>query len=220
MLPGPAVPGSCLASFHFRWAIHPIRPVHIMRMTCLLLHERISLTCRSCDWRCASRSPLSRASPPCPPWQPAAPCSSSTAACPLRSPADPSTARRHRAARHPPPLQQWGSTWKGLYGLWVMTYRARYPLSCKVLLHPFLEVWSCCKLFIASGRCSISPLSDGTWHLKENCAALLFVQIWAKNHLPHPHCSIDPIARGYCRKRNAECATQVISFFYDFWSSD
>ena len=28
MLPSPAVPGSCLASFHFRWAIHPIRPVH------------------------------------------------------------------------------------------------------------------------------------------------------------------------------------------------
>ena len=27
MLPGLAVPGSCLASFHFRWAIHPIRPV-------------------------------------------------------------------------------------------------------------------------------------------------------------------------------------------------
>ena len=27
MSPGPAVPGSCLASFHFRWAIHPIRPV-------------------------------------------------------------------------------------------------------------------------------------------------------------------------------------------------
>ena len=27
MLPGPAVPGSCLAFFHFRWAIHPIRPV-------------------------------------------------------------------------------------------------------------------------------------------------------------------------------------------------
>ena len=27
MLHGPAVPGSCLASFHFRWAIHPIRPV-------------------------------------------------------------------------------------------------------------------------------------------------------------------------------------------------
>ena len=27
MLPGPAVPGSCLASFNFRWAIHPIRPV-------------------------------------------------------------------------------------------------------------------------------------------------------------------------------------------------
>ena len=27
MLPGPAVPGSCFASFHFRWAIHPIRPV-------------------------------------------------------------------------------------------------------------------------------------------------------------------------------------------------
>ena len=29
MLAGPAVPGSCLASFHFRWAIHPIRPVHV-----------------------------------------------------------------------------------------------------------------------------------------------------------------------------------------------
>ena len=28
MLPGSAVPGSCLASFHFLWAIHPIRPVH------------------------------------------------------------------------------------------------------------------------------------------------------------------------------------------------
>ena len=28
MLPGPAVPGSCLASFYFRWAIHPIRPVY------------------------------------------------------------------------------------------------------------------------------------------------------------------------------------------------
>ena len=27
MLPGPAVPDSCLASFHFLWAIHPIRPV-------------------------------------------------------------------------------------------------------------------------------------------------------------------------------------------------
>ena len=27
MLPGPAVPISCLASFNFRWAIHPIRPV-------------------------------------------------------------------------------------------------------------------------------------------------------------------------------------------------
>ena len=30
MLPGPAVPGSCFASFHFLWAIHPIRPVHMM----------------------------------------------------------------------------------------------------------------------------------------------------------------------------------------------
>ena len=28
MLPGPAVPGCCLISFHFLWAIHPIRPVH------------------------------------------------------------------------------------------------------------------------------------------------------------------------------------------------
>ena len=30
MLPGPAVPGSCIASFHFRWAIHPIRPVLVL----------------------------------------------------------------------------------------------------------------------------------------------------------------------------------------------
>ena len=28
MLPAPAVPGSCLVSIYFRWAIHPIRPVH------------------------------------------------------------------------------------------------------------------------------------------------------------------------------------------------
>ena len=27
MLPGSAVPGCCLISFHFLWAIHPIRPV-------------------------------------------------------------------------------------------------------------------------------------------------------------------------------------------------
>ena len=27
MLPGPAVPGCCLNSFHFMRAIHPIRPV-------------------------------------------------------------------------------------------------------------------------------------------------------------------------------------------------
>ena len=26
MLPGPAVPSCCLSSFHFLWAIHPIRP--------------------------------------------------------------------------------------------------------------------------------------------------------------------------------------------------
>ena len=31
-LPGPAVPGSCLAYFHFRWAIHPIRPVDIFEI--------------------------------------------------------------------------------------------------------------------------------------------------------------------------------------------
>ena len=30
MLPGPAVPGSCLVSFYFRWAIHPIRPVVVV----------------------------------------------------------------------------------------------------------------------------------------------------------------------------------------------
>ena len=29
MLPGPAEPGCCFISFHFRWAIHPIRPVHV-----------------------------------------------------------------------------------------------------------------------------------------------------------------------------------------------
>ena len=28
MLPGPAVLGCCLVSFHFLWAIHPIRPVY------------------------------------------------------------------------------------------------------------------------------------------------------------------------------------------------
>ena len=33
MLPGPAVPGSCLASFHFRWAIHPVRPVVVKLCT-------------------------------------------------------------------------------------------------------------------------------------------------------------------------------------------
>ena len=31
MLPGPTVPGSCLAFFHFLWAIHPIRPVYQTR---------------------------------------------------------------------------------------------------------------------------------------------------------------------------------------------
>ena len=34
-LPGTAVPGNmlgcCLISFHFLWAIHPIRPVHLAR---------------------------------------------------------------------------------------------------------------------------------------------------------------------------------------------
>ena len=35
MLPGPAVPGSCLVSFHFRWAIHPIRPVQHFCYSCL-----------------------------------------------------------------------------------------------------------------------------------------------------------------------------------------
>ena len=35
MLPGPAVPGSCLASFHFRWAIHPIPPVGSQLCSCL-----------------------------------------------------------------------------------------------------------------------------------------------------------------------------------------
>ena len=38
MLPGPAVPGSCLASFHFRWAIHPICPVQsLYKNTTLIL---------------------------------------------------------------------------------------------------------------------------------------------------------------------------------------
>ena len=30
MLPGPAEPGSCLASFHFLWAIVHIRPVQLL----------------------------------------------------------------------------------------------------------------------------------------------------------------------------------------------
>ena len=61
MFPGPAVPSSCLASFHFRWAIHPIRPVQgwassrnlgptllpipvccITLLCCALLHELLS----------------------------------------------------------------------------------------------------------------------------------------------------------------------------------
>ena len=33
MLPGPAVPGSSLVSFHFLWAIHPIRPVKVFFCT-------------------------------------------------------------------------------------------------------------------------------------------------------------------------------------------
>ena len=33
MLPGPAVPGSCLICFHFLWAIHPIRPVQSVQST-------------------------------------------------------------------------------------------------------------------------------------------------------------------------------------------
>ena len=40
MLPAPAVPGSCLASFHFRWAIHPIRPVYKV-----LLNRETGLDC-------------------------------------------------------------------------------------------------------------------------------------------------------------------------------
>ena len=35
MLPGPAVPGSCLVSFYFRWAIHPIRPVEVFQLELL-----------------------------------------------------------------------------------------------------------------------------------------------------------------------------------------
>ena len=39
MLPGPAVPGSCLASFHFRWAIHPIRPVQLILGPCRSMNQ-------------------------------------------------------------------------------------------------------------------------------------------------------------------------------------
>ena len=39
MLPGQAVPGSCLASFHFRWAIHPIRPVYSEMRGHIRTHE-------------------------------------------------------------------------------------------------------------------------------------------------------------------------------------
>ena len=38
MLPGPPVPGSCLASFHFLWAIHPIRPVQSTWQVTLLVN--------------------------------------------------------------------------------------------------------------------------------------------------------------------------------------
>ena len=42
MLPGPAVPGCCLISFHFLWAIHPIRPVLGFDFLGLLVHHLTS----------------------------------------------------------------------------------------------------------------------------------------------------------------------------------
>ena len=50
MLPGPAVPVCCLVSFHFQWAIHPIRPVY------LFLHNKkwIFVACAAMEemWDC------------------------------------------------------------------------------------------------------------------------------------------------------------------------
>ena len=47
MLPGPVVPGSCLASFHFLRAIHPIRPVLICQVSdCLLVIYLAKTFCR------------------------------------------------------------------------------------------------------------------------------------------------------------------------------
>ena len=39
MLPGLAVPGCCLISFHFPWAIHPIRPGIVTYRAALALNE-------------------------------------------------------------------------------------------------------------------------------------------------------------------------------------
>ena len=59
MLPGPAVSGSCLASFHFLWAIHPIRPVQPNSLGTLRKHftkpsEQVAAppgSAASTDWR-------------------------------------------------------------------------------------------------------------------------------------------------------------------------
>ena len=40
MLPGSAVPRCCLVSFHFLWAIHPIRPVHNTVLVLRMAHRK------------------------------------------------------------------------------------------------------------------------------------------------------------------------------------
>ena len=53
MLPGPAVPGCCLISFHFLWAIHPICPVQCFSSTLLQGFEDEDLG-RSPGWWAAT----------------------------------------------------------------------------------------------------------------------------------------------------------------------
>ena len=48
MLPGPAVPGCCLISFHFLCAIHPIRPVVVLDSNKLFFSNKLSVFIHWC----------------------------------------------------------------------------------------------------------------------------------------------------------------------------
>ena len=74
MLPGPALPGCCLISFNFLWAIHPIRPVQTQ---CLKVYRVIHLPLRinggtsSTQKLCPGQSlPSEHFAPFCPPSDP------------------------------------------------------------------------------------------------------------------------------------------------------